>query len=95
MLLPRWSLIGCGGYTTVAGPALPEICCVASCWGYTDGSVVFIAAADFRIAAETQLRLTWVSIGTAIPLVIVDIPFVLTQFDQRRLRVSRAAGLHS
>ena len=95
MLPPRWSLVGCGGYTTVAGPALPEICCLASYWGYTDGSAVFIAAADFRIAAEIQLWLTWVGVATAIPLVIVDIQFMLTQFGQRRLRVSRVAGLHS
>ena len=62
---------------------------------YTDGSAVFIAADDFRIAAEIQLWLTWVSVATAIPLVTVDIHFMLTQFDQRRLRVSRVAGLHS
>ena len=81
MLLPRWSLVGCGGYTTSAGPALPEICCLASCWGYTGGSVVFIASADFWIAAEIQLWLTWVSVATDIPLVIVDIQFMLTQLD--------------
>ena len=95
MLLPRWSLVACGGYTTIAGPALPEICCLASCWGYTNGSAVFITAADFRIAAEIQLWLTWISVATAIPLVVVSIQFMLTQFDQRRLRVSRVAGLRS
>ena len=41
------------------------------------------------------LWLTWVSVATAIPLITVDIHFMLTQFNQRRLRVSRVAGLHS
>ena len=94
MLLPFWSLIGCGGYNTIAGPALPEICRLASCWGYTDGSADLIAAADIRIAAEIQLWLTWVSVATAIPLVIVDLQLMLTQSEKRRLRVSWVAGLH-
>ena len=44
---------------------------------HTDGSAVFIAAADFRIAAEIQLWLTWVSVATATLLVTVDIHFML------------------
>ena len=62
---------------------------------FTDGLAVFIAAADFRIAAEIQLWLTWVSVATAIPLITVDMHLMLTQFNQRRLHVSRVAGLHS
>ena len=71
------------------------MCFLASCWSYTDESAVFIASADFRIAADIQLWLTWVSLATAIPLVYVYLHFILTQFDQMRLWMSRVAELHS